>query len=857
MALSNLYFKLKQYNGLYEGYRVLLKQLEINCENVTVQMHSIRKHFILYRWCLRNDLSIPFPIVNKDHKMQISDKQKLFYCKFSNYLRNHPIELAKIILSISKVNNKRENYSIKSLYLNHEMDLAEAVCFDIMNINMDSLAILMGAILSETQNLSGLSQNIFQVFIFIACHKVLNTKFRDLMNRLYKTEEALSFQKVKGNKQQMLSSKLYIVCCDVLSVVISVLRALPTAVKQSISTIKKKISNSPSQLLQWLLSTIFLPLLTKPEDWYLVMCNPPNDVAKNNNNIQCIVTALFEMSCSYQHNKNYQYDAFLSELLLEKYGSPLKNVLTCILNETSANVLSTETVNVSIVTPELIIWHRIFLKIENSIISTDLQNLCKSLLPLKIPNRPWFTFPIMAKQLIAEQLIFDDEKKCIDQDDKQTEKYVFQHQTSKYLSEYTFKAIHEFIMSLSDTQASALTSDIFDINYKGDMELEFEQYMLLNEGRSHLAKENINVRNVDEILRKVADEYVNNFFNNSFLLSTQNVIFQTQLKKMRKIAAETHANLQIKDILKLAKSNINVLLTRLTMIRSTVNTNMSNTPIVIDDSDWMNDRFVSSKNTKIISKTRNALVKFLNDFGIGKVDFKGKFGGQVLKFEDKRIASILHNALIFEICDVFWCRGDFEDNKFTKQLVQLADKFQTFDKFRVFAQKCFLKETDNAVKFTNTCIPTHSMNRLIIKFQEINIVDHLTLAHFEDVLSKVYQCVCDNMLLLCYIIMKAVPTYLPSQLQTCKIISQRKKQDDYFIYCVRAMQNLRFFWNQLYGKQNVGYFISIPKKDKETKKILENDQFYLEKWISELLKFQMRTTNNNNQNGIENENEKK
>ena len=53
------------------------------------------------------------------------------------------------------------------------------------------------------------------------------------------------------------------------------LRILPVQLKYVICIINKKLNQpKPSLLLEWLLSTIFSPLLLQPDDWYSVLCNP-------------------------------------------------------------------------------------------------------------------------------------------------------------------------------------------------------------------------------------------------------------------------------------------------------------------------------------------------------------------------------------------------------------------------------------------------------------------------------------------------------------------------------------------------------------------------------------------------------
>ena len=68
------------------------------------------------------------------------------------------------------------------------------------------------------------------------------------------------------------------------------------------------------------------------------------------------------------------------------------------------------------------------------------------------------------------------------------------------------------------------------------------------------------------------------------------------------IGAETHQNLQMRDILFLSKQKTALLRTQIERIRGMQMESEL-------DSDWM-------------AETRNALIRFLDDHGIGKVDFK-------------------------------------------------------------------------------------------------------------------------------------------------------------------------------------------------------------------------------------------
>eukprot|EP01084_Bolivina_argentea_P060228 110052_1 len=339
-----------------------------------------------------------------------------------------------------------------------------------------------------------------------------------------------------------------------------------------------------------------------------------------------------------------------------------------------------------------------------------------------------------------------------------------------------------------------------------------------------------NILNINDILNKIVLEYKNIFCNNlQEALSTHNVLSslnyiqnkETILSELRIIFIETHENLQMRDILYLSKKNINILRLQLEKIMIQINSininNISggtgdgnnNINGINDGSDWMNDKFVTQKTNKCISKTRNALIRFLNDYGIGKVDFKGKFGGSILDFTNKRISSILINAIIIEIKDIFWSKCPIEDGKFKYQIIELNNKYKTLSEFMIG----FVGGNNKNIKLPNLSIKTVSM--MINKLSEINIENKCqTIGNFEECISTVREGLIasingadsadgdDYMTLFCYILMKSNPHYLPSQLQTTKIISQRKTQDKYFIDCCVAMKALRNFCNVLFKNEN-------------------------------------------------------
>ena len=154
---------------------------------------------------------------------------------------------------------------------------------------------------------------------------------------------------------------------------------------------------------------------------------------------------------------------------------------------------------------------------------------------------------------------------------------------------------------------------------------------------------------------------------------------ESVLKELRVIAVETHENLQMRDILFLSKGHCAILRLQIEKIKASVAELQHKEGMngIDDGSDWMKDKFTINTTARGISKIRNALIRFLNDYGIGKVDFKHKFGGSVLDFADKRISRVLVNAVITEIGDLFWSRCPIEDPKFEHQIAALNDKFPT------------------------------------------------------------------------------------------------------------------------------------------------------------------------------------
>ena len=88
------------------------------------------------------------------------------------------IEFSKIIVSLPTIKNKPTQDSLESLYFDNEIHLAECIAFDIMLTDINSLTLLLRSILLHSKNFNTLTQKLFQLFIVITCHKLLNTTFR-------------------------------------------------------------------------------------------------------------------------------------------------------------------------------------------------------------------------------------------------------------------------------------------------------------------------------------------------------------------------------------------------------------------------------------------------------------------------------------------------------------------------------------------------------------------------------------------------------------------------------------------------------------------------------------------------------
>ena len=177
-ASAALYTELQRARDLQQLLDVLSKDVTTFRDVFIKETTSIRKQFIFYRWCMRKDLNVEYPFPKEDTSKPIDSDQLLFYRKLIYYLHSNPNEFGKIIVSLPDVKNQPNPDSLQSLYFNKEVHLVECIVFDIMLTDINSLIILLRSILTHSDNFNILAQKLFQLFIFVTCYKLLNTKIR-------------------------------------------------------------------------------------------------------------------------------------------------------------------------------------------------------------------------------------------------------------------------------------------------------------------------------------------------------------------------------------------------------------------------------------------------------------------------------------------------------------------------------------------------------------------------------------------------------------------------------------------------------------------------------------------------------
>eukprot|EP01084_Bolivina_argentea_P194313 333370_1 len=180
-TLSDLYNELQQFSHLQQLHSVLSKDLRATRDRVLKETRSVRHELTFFRWCMRRDVNEEYPFPNSSTSSTsyitkgLDYDRLLFYRKLICYLHSHPIEFSKIIVSLPTIKNKPEINSLQSLYFDKEIHLAECIAFDIMLTDINSLTLLLRNILLHSKNFNTLSQKLFQLFIVITCHKLLNT----------------------------------------------------------------------------------------------------------------------------------------------------------------------------------------------------------------------------------------------------------------------------------------------------------------------------------------------------------------------------------------------------------------------------------------------------------------------------------------------------------------------------------------------------------------------------------------------------------------------------------------------------------------------------------------------------------
>ena len=178
-TISTLYSELRRFSHLQQLHGVLSKDLRSCRDRVLKETTSVRKELTFFRWCMRRDLNTIYPFTTTGFTKSMDYDRLLFYRKLICYLHSNPLELGSIIVSLPTIKNKPSQNSLQSLYFNNETHLAECICFDIMGTDINSLVLLLRYILLQTKNaFNALSQKLFQLFIVITCHKLLNTTFR-------------------------------------------------------------------------------------------------------------------------------------------------------------------------------------------------------------------------------------------------------------------------------------------------------------------------------------------------------------------------------------------------------------------------------------------------------------------------------------------------------------------------------------------------------------------------------------------------------------------------------------------------------------------------------------------------------
>ena len=183
-TISELYNELQRFSHLQQLHSVLSKDLRSCRDRVLKETTMVRRELTFYRWCMRRDLNEIYPFPQQSNAKSMDYDRLLFYRKLICYLHCHPNEFSKIIVSLPTIKNKPSPDSLENLYFDKEIHLAECIAFDIMLTDINSLTLLIRSILLHSKNFNNLTQKLFQLFIVITCHKLLNTTFRYIVYTL-------------------------------------------------------------------------------------------------------------------------------------------------------------------------------------------------------------------------------------------------------------------------------------------------------------------------------------------------------------------------------------------------------------------------------------------------------------------------------------------------------------------------------------------------------------------------------------------------------------------------------------------------------------------------------------------------
>ncbi|ETO19713.1 hypothetical protein RFI_17517, partial [Reticulomyxa filosa] len=129
-------------------------------------------------------------------------------------------------------------------------------------------------------------------------------KNRPYLTKVYELKVKLYEEIPRDIAEVVKKSELYHCCEEVLKCILETIRILPQPLRQVIVRMKDRVKQSPSILLEWLLSVVFSPLLLNPDDWLVVIGNPSFSHDTAHNNIQAIVNQLMHIVVGLQSKQN-------------------------------------------------------------------------------------------------------------------------------------------------------------------------------------------------------------------------------------------------------------------------------------------------------------------------------------------------------------------------------------------------------------------------------------------------------------------------------------------------------------------------------------------------------------------------